>query len=62
MKFQSYIVAPLKHHSNPVECAERNAQFWGLFGIDENDDAFAIGDFSTKQDAEFIKDAIEASD
>lgn len=61
MKFITYEVVPLRDHANPVQCAERNAQFWGLYGIDEQDDAFAIGDFSTKEDAEFIKGAIEAS-
>lgn len=58
MKFSEYAVVPLRDHANPVQCEERNAQFWGLFGIDENDDAYAIGDFSSRADAEFIKGAI----
>jgi len=61
VKFDKYKVVPLRDHSNPVQCKERNAQFWGLFGIDEKDDAYAVGDFSSRSDAEFIKDAIEAS-
>lgn len=61
MKFIEYEVVPLRNHAHPVQCEERNAQFWGLYGIDENKDAFAIGDFSSKQDAELIKGAIEAS-
>lgn len=61
MKFEKYKVVPLKDPANPVECAVRNVQFWGLYGIDEHNDAFAIGDFSSKADAEFIRDAIEAS-
>jgi hypothetical protein len=43
------------------ECSAQHADFWGLYGIDSNDDAYAIGDFSTKRDAEFIRDAIIAS-
>ena len=61
MKFQKYKVVPLRDHINPVQCQERNAMYWGLYGIDKADDAYAIGDFSSKTDAEFIKDAIEAS-
>jgi len=33
-----------------------------LYGVDEAEDAFAVGDFSSKLDAEFIRDAINASD
>ena len=62
MKFLTYEVVPLRNHANPMQCGERDAQFWGLYGIDKNDDAFAIGDFSDKQSAEFIRDAIKASD
>ena len=61
MKFESYKIVPLRDHSNPAQCEERNAQFWGLYGVDSNDDAYAIGDFSEKTDAEFIRDAIQAS-
>jgi hypothetical protein len=61
VKFEKYEVIPLKDHANPVQCETRNAQFWGLYGIDKNDDAYAVGDFSSKTDAEFIKDAIQAS-
>ena len=61
MKFKKYKVVPLRDHANPVECKERNAQFWGLYGVDKSDDAYAVGDFSSKADAEFIKDAILAS-
>jgi len=62
VKFQKYEVVPLRDHTNPVQCEERNAQFWGLFGIDAKDDAYAVGDFSSRADAEFIKDAIIASE
>jgi len=61
LKFKSYEVVPLRDETNPVQCEERNAQFWGLFGIDNDDNAFAIGDFSDRSSAEFIKDAIQAS-
>ena len=61
MKFEKYDVVPLRDHSQPRQCSERNAEFWGLYGIDINDDAYAIGDFNAKSDAEFIRDAILAS-
>lgn len=61
MKFERYEVVPLRDHAHPTQCAERNAQFWGLFGIDKMNDAYAIGDFSSRTDAEFIKGALEAS-
>jgi hypothetical protein len=43
------------------ECKPEQADFWGLYGIDAEENAFAIGDFSTKHDAEFIKGALIAS-
>jgi hypothetical protein len=43
------------------ECRPSQADFWGLFGVDENENRYAIGDFSEKSDAEFIRDAIHAS-
>jgi len=61
VKFQKYEVVPLRDLASPVQCEERNAQFWGLYGINKDDDAFAIGDFDSKADAEFIKDALIAS-
>lgn len=61
MKFEAYDVVPLRDHANPVQCKERNAQFWGLYGV-IGTDAYAIGDFSSRTDAEFIKDAIQASE
>ena len=61
MKFGKYEVVPLKDHTNPAACHEREAEFWGLYGIDENDFAWAIGDFNSKKDAEIIKDALMKS-
>lgn len=61
MRFEKYDVVPLKDHANPVQCEERNAQFWGLYGVDAAGDSYAIGDFSDKTNAEFIRDAIQAS-
>lgn len=61
MKFEKYEVVPLKDHANPEQCEERHAQFWGLYGINKDDDAYAVGDFSSKTAAEFIRDALEAS-
>lgn len=60
--FKSYEVVPLRGLGEHCkQCKPADADFWGLYGIDENEDAFAIGDFSTKSDAEFIKDALIAS-
>jgi hypothetical protein len=60
--FRSYVVRPMRDLGEHCEeCPAHEADFWGLYGIDANDDAYAVGDFSTKIDAEFIKDAIEAS-
>ncbi len=62
MKFNSYEVVPLQDLGEHVEqCEERHADVWGLYGIDSHGDAYAIGDFSTKSDAQFIKDALDAS-
>lgn len=61
MKFDSYEVVPLQDLGEHVEqCEERHADLWGLYGVSKGD-AYAIGDFSTKSDAQFIKDALEAS-
>lgn len=61
MRFESYEIVPLCGHNSPAECKERQAEFWGLFGIDKEGDAYAVGDFSRKSDAEFIRDALIAS-
>ena len=62
MKFDSFEVVALKDFDEHVEqCEEREADLWGLYGIDAQGDAYAIGDFSTKSDAEFIRDALKAS-
>jgi len=61
VQFVSYVIVPLRNQTQPVECAERNATFWGLYGIDFCEDAYAIGDFTEKTDAEFIRDALIAS-
>ena len=62
MEFISFVVRAMRDlGEHTEECPAEQADFWGLYGIDENDDAYAIGDFSTKCDAELIKDALEAS-
>ena len=62
MKFNSYEIVPLLDLGEHVEqCEERHAHLWGLYGIDPLGDAYAIGDFSTKNDAQFIRDALIAS-
>ena len=62
MKFKEYAIVPLRDVGGlPEECDERQADFWGLYGISNDDDAYAIGDFKSKHDAKFIKDALDAS-
>ncbi len=62
MAFKSYVTRPMRDLGEHCEeCMPRHADFWGLYGIDANDDAYAIGDFSTKSSAEFIRDALIAS-
>lgn len=59
MQFRTYEVVPLRDLGEHCEqCEPHQAEFWGLYGIDERDDAYAIGDFKSKADAEFIKSAI----
>ncbi len=59
MQFKTYEVHPLRDLGEHCEqCEPHLAEFWGLFGIDEYDNAYAIGDFKSKADAEFIKAAI----
>jgi hypothetical protein len=54
--FQSFKVLPMRDLGEHCEeCEPRHADFWGLYGIEESGDAYAIGDFSTKSDAEFIR-------
>ena len=61
MKFISYEIVPLRELGEHCEqCEPRHAEFWGLYGIDSDDNAYAIGDFKHKSDAEFIKSGIEA--
>lgn len=59
MKFISYEIVPLRELGEHCEqCEPRHAEYWGLYGIDELGDAYSIGDFSYKSDAELIKAAI----
>lgn len=62
MTFLSYKILPMQDFGERTEeTTPGRADFWSLYGIDKNDDAYAIGDFSNKKDAEFIRDAINAS-
>ncbi len=62
MQFESYFVVPLRDLGEHCEeCDAEHADFWGLYGVDDSNRAYAIGDFSTKSDAEFISEAIQAS-
>lgn len=59
MQFKTYEVVPLRDFGEHCkQCEPHQAEFWGLYGIDEDDNAYAVGDFANKSDAEFIKDAI----
>jgi hypothetical protein len=61
VKFTSYAVVPLRDLGEHCEsCKPHEAEFWGLFG-ETDTEVYAIGDFANKSDAEFIKDALEAS-
>ena len=62
MQFQSYLVVPMRdlgEHCEP--CPPQNADFWGLYGVGEDECAYAIGDFSTQNEVEFIRGALETS-
>ena len=62
MRFERYVIVPLQDlGEHAEECEERHADFWGLYGIDHEDNAYAVGDFCKKSDAKFIRDAINAS-
>ena len=61
MRFNSYEVVALRDlGEHAEECEEQDAEFWGLYGV-ANGDAYAIGDFSSREHAESIKDAIKPS-
>jgi hypothetical protein len=55
--FIEYRVVPLTGSTatEPEACDERYADFWGLYGLDDDGWLYAIGDFSSKEEAEYIK-------
>lgn len=62
MQFVSYDIAPVRDLGETAEtCEPHEADYWSLYGVDEEGFAHAIGDFSTHADATFIRDAIQAS-
>lgn len=62
MTFESYEILPMQDLGEHCEETKAHrADFWGLYGIDSEGNAYAIGDFSTKEDAEFIRNAISVS-
>lgn len=62
MEFVDYEVVPLKDLGEHAEqCEPRHAEFWGLYGISEDGNAYAVGDFKHYSDAEFIRAAIQGS-
>jgi len=62
VRFNHYEIVALRDlGEHAEECKEKDADFWGLYGITDNNNAYAIGDFSSREDAEFIKDAIKPS-
>lgn len=61
MQFDTYEVVPLRDLGEHCEqCEPHLAEFWGLYGISDGQ-AYAVGDFANKSDAEFIKAAIQGS-
>lgn len=59
MQFVDYHVVALKDLGEHCEeCEEHEADFYGLYGVDDQGDAYAIGDFQTREDAELIKSGI----
>ncbi len=60
-RFISYEIRPLIDLGEVCEtCAAELADFWSLFGKLANLTYICIGDFSTKEGAEFVKAAIES--
>jgi hypothetical protein len=59
VQFVDYHVVALKDLGEHCEeCEEHEADFYGLYGVDDQGDAYAIGDFQTREDAELIKSGI----
>lgn len=59
MQFVDYHVVALKDLGEHCEeCEEHEADFYGLYGVNDQGDAYAIGDFQTREDAELIKSGI----
>jgi len=59
MNFREYVIAPLRNFGEHCkQCEPHQAEFWGLYGIDEDNNAYAIGDFANESDAEFIRGAL----
>lgn len=59
MQFVDYHVVALKDLGEHCEeCEEHEADFYGLYGVDDQGDAYAIGDFCSREDAELIKSGI----
>ena len=60
MKFKQYDIVPMRMEGDLAhQTTPRRAQFWGLYGIDDGDNAYAIGDFNKRADAQFIRDVLE---
>lgn len=61
MRFESYDVRPVRDLGDECEvCEPEFADFWSLYGQLPNKQYVCIGDFSTKEGAEFVKAAIES--
>ena len=59
MQFKDYVVVPLRDLGESViECEEHEAEFYGLMGVGDDDSMYAVGDFNSRADAEFIRTAI----
>ena len=60
-RFTSYEIQPVIDLGDFIEvCSPELADFWSLYGKLNNLEYICIGDFSTKEGAEFVKAAIES--
>lgn len=61
MKFVDYKIEPIKDDGDDCFVVEpHEADFWSLYGYDEQGFAHCIGDYNTKENAQQIKAAIES--
>jgi hypothetical protein len=63
LKFQQLEVKGVQHINNGDDCEvvedDADAEFFSIYGHDENGFAHCVGDFKTREGAEFIKAALD---